>query len=431
MRLTIIKKLITMKKITFLATALLMSLGSFAQQALFDNVPVISPEVNANHTVTFRLKAPNAQKVQVTGDFLAPKTIDTPMGKYDAPGVADMTKDEKGVWTFTSQMLSPELYSYNLLLDGVKIVDPGSVYITRDITSETNIFILSDKKGDCGDLYTVNEVPHGNVSKVWYDSPTLKMQRRMTVYTPAGYDKGKDYPVLYLLHGAGGDEDAWTTLGRAQHILDNLIATGKAKPMVVVMTNGNPNCQAAPGEWSAGQYIPSFYGYQGAKPAATMDESFPDVMNYVESHYKVAKDKAHRAICGLSMGGGHSFDISRRFPTKFDYIGLFSAGLHVGTTGDFRSDFYKQLQGNEEAKTQLATLFKNKPKLYWIGMGKTDFLYKSSADLRRYFDEKGYKYTYLETEGGHIWRNWREYLTEFAQKIFNDKITFSSNSLIK
>ena len=418
MRLTIIKKLMTMKKITFLATALLMSLGSFAQQALFDNVPVISPEVNANHTVTFRLKAPNAQKVQVTGDFLAPKTIDTPMGKYDAPGVADMTKDEKGVWTFTSQMLSPELYSYNLLLDGVKIVDPGSVYITRDITSETNIFILSDKKGDCGDLYTVNEVPHGNVSKVWYDSPTLKMQRRMTVYTPAGYDKGKDYPVLYLLHGAGGDEDAWTTLGRAQHILDNLIATGKAKPMVVVMTNGNPNCQAAPGEWSAGQYIPSFYGYQGAKPAATMDESFPDVMNYVENHYKVAKDKAHRAICGLSMGGGHSFDISRRFPTKFDYIGLFSAGLHVGTTGDVRSDFYKQLQGNEEAKTQLATLFKNKPKLYWIGMGKTDFLYKSSADLRRYFDEKGYKYTYLETEGGHIWRNWRVYLTEFAQKIF-------------
>lgn len=407
-----------MKKITFLATALLMSLGSFAQQALFDNAPVISPEVNANHTVTFRLKAPNAQKVQVTGDFLAPKTIDTPLGKYDAPGVADMKKDEKGVWTFTSQLLSPELYSYNFLLDGVKIVDPGSVYITRDITSETNIFILSDKKGDCGDLYSVNEVPHGNVSKVWYDSPTLKMQRRMKVYTPAGYDKGKDYPVLYLLHGAGGDEDAWTTLGRAQHILDNLIATGKAKPMVVVMTNGNPNCQAAPGEWSAGQYIPSFYGYQGAKPAATMDESFPDVMNYVESHYKVAKDKAHRAICGLSMGGGHSFDISRRFPTKFDYIGLFSAGLHVGTTGDFRNDFYKQLQGNEEAKTQLATLFKNKPKLYWIGMGKTDFLYKSSADLRRYFDEKGYKYTYMETEGGHIWRNWRVYLTEFAQKIF-------------
>ena len=188
--------------------------------------------------------------------------------------------------------------------------------------------------------------------------------------------------------------------------------------MVVVMTNGNPNCQAAPGEWSAGMYVPSFYGYQGAKAVATMDESFPDVMNYVESHYKVGKDKAHRAICGLSMGGGHSFDISRRFPNKFDYVGLFSAGLHVGKTGDFRSDFYKMLQEDEEAKQQLATLFKNKPKLYWIGMGKTDFLYKSTAGLRRYFDEKGYKYTYMETEGGHIWRNWRVYLTEFAQKIF-------------
>lgn len=169
-----------MKKITFLATALLLSMSSFAQQALFDNVPVVSPEVNANHTVTFRLKAPNAQKVQITGDFLPTKQIDTPVGKYDAPGVADLVKDDKGVWSFTSTNLSPELYSYNLILDGVKIVDPGSVYITRDITSETNIFILSDKKGDCGDLYTVNEVPHGNVSKVWYDSPTLKMQRRMT-----------------------------------------------------------------------------------------------------------------------------------------------------------------------------------------------------------------------------------------------------------
>lgn len=186
-----------------MATALLLSMSSFAQQALFDNVPVVSPELNANHTVTFRLKAPNAQKVQITGDFLPTKQIDTPVGKYDAPGVADLVKDDKGVWSFTSTNLSPELYSYNLLLDGVKIVDPGSVYITRDITSVTNIFILSDKKGDCGDLYTVNEVPHGNVQKVWYDSPTLKMQRRMTVYTPAGYDKGKDYPVLYLLHGAG------------------------------------------------------------------------------------------------------------------------------------------------------------------------------------------------------------------------------------
>lgn len=135
-----------MKKITFLATALLLSMSSFAQQALFDNVPVVSPEVNANHTVTFRLKAPNAQKVQITGDFLPTKQIDTPVGKYDAPGVADLVKDDKGVWSFTSTNLSPELYSYNLILDGVKIVDPGSVYITRDITSETNILSCLTRK---------------------------------------------------------------------------------------------------------------------------------------------------------------------------------------------------------------------------------------------------------------------------------------------
>ncbi len=406
-----------MKKLHILVAALLISTGSFAQQALFNQMPVVSPEINSDHTVTFRICAPEAKKVEVTGDFLAPKSIDTPIGKMEQPGVAEMTKDDKGVWTFTSSKLSPELYSYNLILDGVKIVDPGSVYISRDITSETNMFIITEKKGDCGDLYSVNEVPHGNLEKVWYASPTLKMQRRMTVYTPAGYDKGKNYPVMYLLHGAGGDENAWTELGRASQILDNLIAAGKVKPMVVVMTNGNPNCQAAPGEWSAGMYVPSFMGYQGAKAAASMDESFPDVMNYVESHYKVNKTKASRAICGLSMGGGHSFDISRRFPDKFDYIGLFSAGLAVTGSWD-RSNFYDQMSKNKEFGTQMAKLFAGKPKLYWIAIGKTDFLYESNADLRRYLTEHNYPYTYVETEGGHIWRNWRVYLTEFAQKIF-------------
>ena len=407
-----------MKKITFLATALLLSMSSFAQQALFDNVPVVSPEVNANHTVTFRLKAPNAQKVQITGDFLPTKQIDTPVGKYDAPGVADLVKDDKGVWSFTSTNLSPELYSYNLILDGVKIVDPGSVYITRDITSETNIFILSDKKGDCGDLYTVNEVPHGNVSKVWYDSPTLKMQRRMTVYTPAGYDKGKDYPVLYLLHGAGGDEDAWTTLGRAAQIMDNLIAAGKVKPMIVVMTNGNANCQAAPGEWSKGMYKPSFMGHATSKPVASMEESFPDVVNYVDKNYRTLKGKKNRAICGLSMGGGHSFAISKLYPDMFDYVGLFSAAIFLKGSNDPQQTALDKMNSDPEFGQQMAALFGAHPQLYWIAIGKTDFLYQSNADYRKYLDSKGYKYEYLETDGGHIWRNWRIYLTLFSQKIF-------------
>lgn len=410
-----------MKKQIFYSALLALSLASpaMAQEALFSGNDVQSPVVNSDNTVTFNIYAPKASKVEVTGDFLPPVTVQTPFGEQQAAGVAQLKEGKNGMWSYTTSRLSPELYSYTFTVNDMKILDPSNVYINRDIASTTNIFIISDKKGDQGDLYRVNEVAHGNVSKVWYESPTLKMKRRMTVYTPAGYDKGKNYPVLYLLHGAGGDEDAWTTLGRAAQIMDNLIATGKAKPMVVVMTNGNVNCQAAPGEWSQGMYKPSFMGSVNFKdkPAATMDESFPDVIKYVESHYKVARGQKNRAICGLSMGGGHSFAISKRYPKDFGYIGLFSAGLSIGANASKKS-FYDQLKEDTKVQKQLSALFAARPSLYWIGIGKTDFLYQQNADLRKYLDEKGYKYTYVETEGGHIWRNWRVYLSTFAQKIF-------------
>ena len=235
-------------------------LGASAQEKLFNSASVQSPVVNKDGTVTFNLFAPKAVKVEVTGDFLPTQQIDIPgYGKYDAPGVAQLVEGKNGVWSYTTDKLAPEMYSYTFNIDGMTgVKDPANIYVNRDIVSFTNIFIVSDEKGDKGDLYRVNEVPHGNLSKVWYPSPTLKMQRRMTVYTPAGYDKGGKYPVLYLLHGAGGDENAWSELGRAAQILDNLIATGKAKPMIVVMPNGNPNCQAAPGEWSWGMYTPGW-----------------------------------------------------------------------------------------------------------------------------------------------------------------------------
>jgi enterochelin esterase family protein len=242
----------------------------------------------------------------------------------------------------------------------------------------------------------------------------------MTIYTPAGYDKGGKYPVLYLLHGAGGDENAWSELGRAAQILDNLIATGKAKPMIVVMPNGNPNCQAAPGEWSWGMYTPGFRD-AGTGPtapaAASIPESFMDIVNYVDANYRTLKDRSHRAICGLSMGGGHTFHVSLLYPNKFDYFGLFSAGLHLAN-GGYQDSFAKQIENDPNFAQQSAKLFGSKPKLYWMGMGKTDFLYQSTVDLRNYWDSKGYKYEYVETDGGHIWRNWRIYLTMFAQKIF-------------
>ncbi len=395
-----------MKRLLISLALAMLCLGASAQERLFNSASVQSPVVNADGTVTFNLFAPKAVKVEVTGDFLPEQS-----------NVAALKEGPNGVWSYTTGKLAPEMYSYTFNIDGMTgVKDPANVYVNRDIISFTNIFIVSDEKGDKGDLYRVNEVPHGNLSKVWYNSPTLKMQRRMTVYTPAGYDKGKNYPVMYLLHGAGGDENAWSELGRAAQIMDNLIATGKAKPMIVVMPNGNTDCQAAPGEWSRGMYQPSFMGSVNQRPIATMDESFMDIVKYIESHYKVAKGKKNRAICGLSMGGGHSFATSKRYPDAFNYVGLFSAGLNIG--GERNKSFYELLQQNKEVQQQLSRLFSAKPALYWIAIGKTDFLYQQNADLRRYLDEKGYKYEYVETEGGHIWRNWRIYLTMFAQKIF-------------
>jgi enterochelin esterase family protein len=362
-------------------------------------------------------------KVEVTGDFLPTQPIEVPgYGTYDAPGVAQLKEGKNGVWSYTTDKLAPEMYSYTFNIDGMTgVKDPANIYVNRDIVSFTNIFIVSEAKGDKGDLYRVNEVPHGNLSKVWYNSPTLKMQRRMTVYTPAGYDKGGKYPVLYLLHGAGGDENAWSELGRAAQILDNLIATGKAKPMIVVMPNGNPNCQAAPGEWSWGMYTPGFRdgGTGPTEPAAaTIPASFMDIVNYIDANYRTIKTRAGRAVCGLSMGGGHTFGISLLYPTKFDYFGLFSAGLHLGKNFNMSQPFAEQIKSDPDFAQQSARLFGSKPKLYWMGMGKTDFLYQSTVDLRAYWDSKNYPYEYVETDGGHIWRNWRIYLTMFAQKIF-------------
>ena len=394
-----------MKKALFTIALAFFAVAGFAQQALFSRNVVKSPEINADNSVTFRLHAPKAITVQLTGDCV--------------DGVVNMKEDSLGVWSYTTGKLEPELYSYSFIVNGMRMLDPSNIYQNRDVATWTSIFIISDKKGDKGDLYSVNKVPHGNVSKVWYESPTLKLTRRMTVYTPAGYDKGKNYPVLYLLHGAGGDENAWSELGRAAQILDNLIAAGKAKPMLVVMTNGNPNTAAAPGEWDFGMYQPAMGGggVQLPQAAASMDESFMDVVNFIEKNYKVAKNKASRAICGLSMGGGHSFQISKRFPNTFDYVGLFSAAVSVGQWGD-RTPLLERMNTNEEYNKQMAALFGAKPKLYWIAIGKTDFLYQQNADLRKWLDSKGYPYTYRETDGGHIWRNWRIYLTEFSQMIF-------------
>ena len=399
-----------MRKIILSLACTMAAATGFAQQALdWNKAPLASPVVNANNSVTFNVAAPEAQKVEIVGDFLPIEKVKTDQGESERQGPQALKKNEKGVWSFTSAPLQPELYMYNILVDGVKVTDPLNVYAIRDVSSTFSIFMV---KGGVDGLYQVQNVPHGTVSKTWYKSPTANMTRRLTIYTPAGYEQSKEkYPVLYLLHGMGGDENAWSELGRATQIMDNLIASGKAKPMIVVMPNGNISQEAAPGETSEGLKIPSM------QLPKTMDgnfeTAFQDVVNFVEQNYRVKADKAHRAIAGLSMGGFHSLYISINNPSSFDYIGLFSAAIKPRQK-EVSSPIYK------DPESKVDNLFKHSPKLLWIGIGNTDFLYKENTDLRHYLDSKHYPYTYLETDGGHIWRNWRIYLTTFAQKLFKE-----------
>ena len=385
-----------MKKFMFLVCGCLMAMNSVAQQQLGQRARVQSPVVNADGTVTFNFYSPSAQRVSVSGDFDEIRNQRL-----------EMTKQENGVWTVTTKALNPELYSYSLSVDGQRFVDPANSYVNRDISTLSNIFIVTKSNDDKGHLYSVNDVPHGTLSRVWYDSPTLGQQRRMTVYLPAAYDGKKAFPVMYLLHGHGGDETAWGDLGRASQIMDNLIAEGKCVPMIVVMPNGNPTCNAAPGWWHEGMYTPdgNAFNQRGAK--ASMEESFMDIVNYVDSHYKTIKKRSGRAVTGLSMGGAHTFGISRLYPETFDYYGLQSAAARVQ-------------QNDAKFNEQMTRLFSSKPKLFWIAIGKEDFLIQQNNGLRQYLDEHKYPYEYYENDGGHIWRNWRIYLTMFAQKIFRD-----------
>ena len=365
-----------------------------AQEALNHKVLHHSPIINPDSTATIVINAPEAEKVEVFGL---------------APGALEMQRDSAGIWSLTTPPLSPNLYTYSIIVDGVRTADPSNVYLARDISSLSNILIIP---GGNADLYAVQDVPHGNVSKVWYDSPALGMQRRMTVYTPAGYENNTDkkYPVLYLLHGMGGDEDAWNELGRASVILDNMIASGAVEPMIVVMPNGNAEKAAAPGYTAEGMYVPD--GRFSVAPAGKFENSFNDIVGYVDSHYRTLSDKEHRAIAGLSMGGGHSWRTSLWNPDEFGYVGLFSAAVRWNGGG---------VDDSEELVAPLKRQFANPPALYWIGIGKEDFLYGLNADYRKLLDSLSIPYTYHESEGGHTWNNWRDYLTLFLPQLFKQQ----------
>ncbi len=350
-------------KCVILIFFIITTMNIMAQQALFGGQNITSPEIHENNSVTFRVSAPNAKEVKLSGDWM-------PAEGY-TPGSATMKKGENGVWEYTTDPLAPELYSYSFNIDGVSAVDQNNPFLVRDVASIMNIFIIG---GGQADLYEVNDIPHGTVARRWYDSPGLGMDRRITIYTPPGYETSKDkYPVLYLLHGAGGDEEAWITLGRTSQIMDNLIAQGKVKPMIVVMPNGNVIQDAAPGEGHEGFYKPQFMVDKTMD--GTYEANFMDIIKFVESNYRVKADKANRAVAGLSMGGFHSLHISRYYPNTFDYVGLFSAAIMPDQNAT--SEVYKDIDGT--LKKQLD----NGYKVYYIGIGKVRFPVSKYSRLQK------------------------------------------------
>jgi enterochelin esterase-like enzyme len=379
------------------------SCSLYAQQDFFGENQVTSPEIHTDHTVTLRLKAPEASKVSIAGDWI-------PSQVFSSPSTKEMQLGNDGIWSYTTEVLKPDLYRYSFFVDGARTIDPSNAHVIRDVASVSNIFLI---EGGQADLYKVNKVPHGTVAFRWYDSPGNGKMRRVAIYTPPGYESSNiDYPVLYLLHGVGGDEEAWLGSGRASQILDNLIARGKAKPMIVVMPNGNVSQEAAPGKGSEGFVQPTFM------LPHTMDgkfeETFTDIMKFVESNYRTIEKKEGRAIAGLSMGGFHTANISMYYPNTFDYVGLFSSALNVRPANNTSSTVYQNT--DEKLKQQMD----NGYKLYWIGVGVDDMemIYRGIQDFRKELDNIGMKYEYVETDGGHTWSNWRKYLSIFAQKLF-------------
>jgi enterochelin esterase family protein len=375
------------KKLTLALFCMSILLGTQAQELanFMGRAPIVSPEIG-EETVTFRISAPNIKLARLYGSWMA-----------DYSSSINMMKDTAGVWFVSVPKPSPELYYYHFILDGLVVNDPRNIFLQRDGTRYLSVLAIPGELTE--NYFEASE--HGNLSKVWYDSPTIGTNRRMYVYTPYGYEtSGKDYPVLYLLHGGGGDEDAWTTLGRARQILDNLIEKGLAEPMICVMPNGNPGQQAA-----RTQLIEE-KTYERGDPAFAnlyVTSLVKDVIPYIESHYRVIASPEARAVSGLSMGGGHTLAVTRLFPGTFDYI----CPLSIGVRGEAA-----------EIDAQLQAVKQGGYKLYWFGVGKSDFLWDIAKDLDAALTRNGMEHTFYVSEGGHTWANWRIYLNNFAPLLF-------------
>lgn len=376
------------------------SINTFAQQNVETPASSVkSPVVNQDGSVTFRLSAPHAESVKVMGDWGSGKS-------------RDMNKSADGYWEYTTSPLPSEMYTYRFDIDGIVTVDPSNPFVRRDVGNIFSIFYIGNGNAD---YYQVRNIPHGNVSQIWYESDTLDATRRLNIYTPPRYYiSSRNYPVLYLLHGSGGDENAWLELGHVNRIMDNLIAEGKIEEMIVVMPNGNPGMAAAPGETAEGlDYKPVMSNLLPGFKNGKYESAFPEIVKYIDQNYRTIPDKSHRAIAGLSMGGFHTLVISANYPEMFDYIGLFSPGFPENRSTSI--DVYQNI--DEKVRRQAEKGYR----LYWIGCGDSDIfnLYPKSktfaSSLQFYGDNE---VIFHGTSGGHVWCNWRQYLLDFAPRLF-------------
>jgi enterochelin esterase-like enzyme len=345
-----------------------------------------SPEIASDRTVTFRLAAPKAMEVTLTGEFMK--------------GGKPLEKDPSGIWSVTIGPLDPEIYYYNLTIDGVRTIDPGNPNVKTGSTPSTISSIL-EVKAVQPSFFDGQPVPHGVIHTNWYHSKTLGALRRLSVYTPPEYDEGRDarYPVLYLFHGANADETAWTRLGHVNLILDNLLAARKARPFIVVMPfgygipPGTP--RPAPGEGPSDN--DSLFGR----------DLIGDVIPFIEARYRTVADRAHRAIVGLSMGGGQSLALGLNHLDLFAYVGGFSAALRPA---DFPKTFAAAAANPQAVNDRLSLL--------WIGCGSDDSLMTAAKAFDEFLTLHKIKHTFRESGGAHTWMVWRRYLNEVALLLF-------------
>lgn len=348
--------------------------------------PVVSPDIQPDGSVTFRLLAPQAREV-VLRILVDPDFQNHPM-----------VKDDKGVWSVKVGPFEPGLMEYSFLLEGVSIIDPSNPLKKQGARGAGSSQLVIP--GDPPRMWEMRaSIPHGAVHVHWYRSPSWNVMRRFHVYTPAGYETGRSrYPVLYLLHGSGDTDREWTETGKANLILDTLIAQERARPMIVVMPDGH------------GPGAPARSGIERQRQAVLFDRDITQgVMAEVERLYRTDNSREARAIAGLSMGGWQALDIGLNHLDLFSHIGVFSMGLR-GSEDEFIADHERAFASGEETKRDL--------KLFWIACGEKDFLFGAAQRLDALLTKSGIRHTFRKTSGGHVWSNWAKYLGEFAPQLF-------------